>query len=95
MSHSDGFPPVAGFVSQAQLVFGSRVIQTDEGTGRLTEVPGNHQGAHGSTGGSAGQLGGRGDKRQKVSLKKKKKSFTNNIQSNLCCHLETPLEKHH
>ena len=67
MSHSDRFPPVAGFVSQAQLVFGSRVIQAAEGTGRLTEVSWNHQGAHRSAGGSAGQLGGEGDERQTVS----------------------------
>lgn len=60
-SYTNRFPLVAGFISQAQLVFGSRVIQTAEGTGRLTEVPWNHQGAHSSTGGSTGQLGRDGD----------------------------------
>lgn len=59
MSYSGRFPPVAGFVSQAQLVFGSRVIQTAEGAGRLTEVSWNHQGAHSPAGGSTGQLGKR------------------------------------
>lgn len=59
MSYSGRFPPVAGFVSQAQLVFGSRVIQTAEGAGRLTEVSWNHQGAHSPAGGGAGQLGKR------------------------------------
>lgn len=39
-------------------MFGSRVVQTAVGTGRLAEVPGNHQGAHRSAGGSTGQLGG-------------------------------------
>lgn len=58
MSYIYRFPLVAGFVSQAHLVFGGRVIQTSEGTGWLTEVPWNHhQGAHCSAGGSAGQLG--------------------------------------
>lgn len=57
VSYADRFPLVAGFISQAQLVFGSSVVQTAVGTGWLTEVPWNHQGAHSSTGGSTGQLG--------------------------------------
>ena len=66
MSYTDRFPPVVGFVSQAQLVFGSRVIQTAEGTGRQTEVPRDHQGAHRSTGGGTGQLGGEGDRVEQI-----------------------------
>lgn len=63
VSYIRRFPPVAGFVSQAHLVFGSRVVQTAEGTGRLTEVPWNHhQGAHCSAGGRTGQLGREGDR---------------------------------
>lgn len=61
-SYTNGFPLVAGFISEAQLVFGSRVVQTAEGTGWLTEVPWNHQGAHSSIGGSTGQLGRDGHK---------------------------------
>lgn len=69
ISYSDRFPLVTGFVSEAQLVFGSRVIQTAEGTGRLTEVSGNHQGAHCSTGGSTGQLRGEGDRDRRFHYK--------------------------
>lgn len=76
MPYTDRFPPVAGFVSQAHLVFGSRVVQTAEGTGRQAEVSWNHQGAHCSTGGSTGQLGTR-RRIQRVSLK----SFTNNLST--------------
>lgn len=64
---------MAGFVPQASLVFGSGVVQTAVGTGRLAEVPGNHQGAHRSAGGSAGQLGRR--QRETVSLE----SYINNL----------------
>lgn len=53
-SHADGLPLVAGFAPQTSFVFGSRVVQTGEGAGRLAEVARNHhQGAHGPAGGSA------------------------------------------
>lgn len=68
VSYTGGFPLVAGLVSQAKLVLGGRVIQTDEGTGRLAEVPGNHQGAPCSAGGCVGQLAGEGDRRFQQSL---------------------------
>lgn len=63
VSYIGRFPLVAGFMSQAQLVFGSRVVQTAKGTGRLTEVSWNHQGAHSSAGGCTGQLGRQADRR--------------------------------
>ena len=84
-SYTGRLPPVAGFLSQAQLVFGCRVIQTAEGTGRLTEVPGNHQRAHRSAGGGTGQLGGKRNKSQAVPLKR----FPDNLltEETLCQHL--------
>lgn len=87
MSYTDRFPLVAGFVSQAQLVFGSRVIQTAEGTGRLTEVPWNHQGAHCSAGGSTGQLGGDGDRDRRLHNNDSQKTWNQSTLKSV----ETPL----